>query len=189
VARALDEWAAGDPVQVQGLQSGTGTDDIGDGILCPDLVEANAFRRNAMDGSFRHGDPLENRESTLFDPGSQGACLEQLTDLVMVPAMGVIVGMGMVVSMLSMMMVAVIMVVMSGRLPIDSIVSLDPEAPSCDSTSISPLEAAPGELDRKGGKDILKDVLRHTEIPQGSHGHVAADSGKGIDMEDSHGTK
>jgi hypothetical protein len=107
----------------------------------------------------------------------------------MVPAMGVIVGMGMVVSMLSMMMVAVIMVVMSGRLPIDSIVSLDPEAPSCDSTSISPLEAAPGELDRKGGKDILKDVLRHTEIPQGSHGHVAADSGKGIDMEDSHGTK
>jgi hypothetical protein len=109
----------------------------------------------------------------------------------MVPAMGVIVGMGMVVSMLSMMMVvAVIMVVvMSGRLPLDSIVSLDPEAPSSDSTPISPLEAAPGELDRKGGKGILKDVLHHTKIPQGCHGHVAADSGKGIDMEDSHGTK
>jgi hypothetical protein len=66
----------------------------------------------------------------------------------MVPAMGVIVGMVMVVNMASMMMVvAVIMVVMSGRLPLDSIVSLDTEAPSCDSTSISPLEAAPGELD------------------------------------------
>jgi hypothetical protein len=94
--------------------------------------------------------------------------------------------MGMVVSMLSMMMVAVIMVVvimvvvimvvvimvvvimvvvMSGRLPLDSIVSLDPEAPSSDSTSISPLEAAHGELDRKGGKGILKDILRHIEIP------------------------
>jgi hypothetical protein len=107
----------------------------------------------------------------------------------MVPAMGVIMGMGMVVSMLSMMMVAVIMVVMSGRLPLDSIVSLDPEAPSSDSTSISPLKAAPGEFDRKGGKGILKDILRHIEIPQGCHGHVAADSGKGIDMENSHGTK
>jgi hypothetical protein len=99
-----------------------------------------------MDGAFRHGDSVENRESPLFDPGSQGAYLKQLTDLGMVPAMGVIVGMGMVVSMLSMMMVvAVIMVVvMSGRLPLDSIVSLDPEAPSSDSTPISPLEAAPG---------------------------------------------
>lgn len=145
VARALDEWAAGDPVQVQGLQSGTGTDDIGDGILGPDLVETDAFRRNAMDGAFRHGDPLEKRESPLFDPGTQGAYLEQLTDLGMVPAMGVIVGMGMVVSMLSMMMEAVIMVVvMSGQLTLDSIVSLDPEAPSSDSTPISPLEAAPG---------------------------------------------
>jgi hypothetical protein len=98
-----------------------------------------------MDGAFRHGDPLEKRESPLFDPGTQGAYLEQLTDLGMVPAMGVIVGMGMVVSMLSMMMEAVIMVVvMSGQLTLDSIVSLDPEAPSSDSTPISPLEAAPG---------------------------------------------
>jgi hypothetical protein len=143
-----------------------------------------------MDGTFRHGDPLENRESPLFDARGQGACLQQLTDLGMVPAMGVIVlmivGMAMLVIMVSM-MVAVIMVVMSGRLPLASVVSLDPETPSGDSPPISPFETAFGEGDRKCREGPLKDILGDTKVMQCRDGHVAADSGKWVDVKGFHG--
>jgi len=113
-----------------------------------------------------------------------------VTDLGMVPAMGVIVlmivGMAMLVIMVSM-MVAVIMVVMSGRLPLASVVSLDPETPSGDSPPISPFETAFGEGDRKCREGPLKDLLGDPKVTQRRDGHVAADSGKGVDVKGFHG--
>jgi len=152
VARTLDERAAGELLQVQGLESCAGADNISDGILGPDLMEADAFGGYSMDSTLRHGDPLENRESTFFDAGGQGTSLQQFSDLRMVPAMGVImiVGMVLLVGMLPMIMgVAVIMLMMPGRLPLDFIVSSDPEAPSGNPSSVSPFKLTFGKGDGK----------------------------------------
>jgi hypothetical protein len=66
--------------------------------------------------------------------------------------MGVImiVGMVLLVGMLPMIMgVAVIMVMMTGKLPIDFIVSSDPEAPSGNPSSVSPFKLTFGKGDGK----------------------------------------
>jgi hypothetical protein len=85
------------------------------------------------------------------------------------------------------MIMCMIVVVMSGGMSLLPVMSLHPEAPSRDAAALSPDKPALRESDRKGGKGFLKNLLGHSEVAQCRNGHVAADAGEGVDVEEFHG--
>jgi hypothetical protein len=80
-----------------------------------------------------------------------------------------------------------IVVVMAGGIAFLPVVSLHPEATPRDAAALSPDKPALGESDRKGGKGFLKNLLGHPEVAQCRNGHVAADAGERVDVEEFHG--
>ena len=82
------------------------------------------------------------------------------------------------------MILGVVMMVRRGTLAL--VMSLDAEAPPRDAVAFTALETAAREGDRQGGKGILKYLFGNTKVAKRRNGHVAANSGKGIDMKDSH---
>jgi hypothetical protein len=106
--------------------------------------------------------------------------------VVVVLVSGVVVLVSVVVVLVSVVVVLVSVVVMSGHPPLASVVSRNPEPPSGDATPLTPFEAAWGEGDRKGGEGFLKNLLRDTQITKCRNGHVAADAGEGVDVQDFH---
>ncbi len=116
---ALDPTAAvvqgGDVdfVDAQGLDADAGADDVGDGIESTDLMEPDLGRRDAVNLPFRHGDALENTESVLFDKQGEIAVLDELADLRVVAAMGMLVSVVVVTVLVAMLIVMVFVLVMA----------------------------------------------------------------------------
>jgi hypothetical protein len=144
---------------------------------------------------FRLGDPAKDGEATILHPIPKATLSQQGDDLGMIPAMGMImmVRVVMVMSMLPMilmgmcvgMMAIVMMVVRCIRAPV-TVMPLDQKAPPGDSPAFGPLEPAGRECYPQGSEGFLKNFLRHSEVTQRGHGHVAADAGEGVDVEDFH---
>jgi len=88
--------------------------------------------------------------------------------------------------MMTVLVVSVIMMMVSGFLPFAPFITTDKKAPTRNAVPFAALEAARREVDIQRLQSLLKNLLRDPEIPQGGHGHVAADSGKGIDMKEFH---
>jgi len=79
------------------------------------------------------------------------------------------------------------MVVMIGVCSLLPVMPGNPEAPTCDVPPFPAFKPAGRKIQWKGGKRALENLFRNLEIPQGRNGHVAADSGKGVNVEDFHG--
>ncbi len=86
--------------------------DIGDGIERADFVKGNLFRRHAVDFSFRYGNARKNAERVFLDKGRKIAGLDELADLAMVAAMGVLTVLMMLVPVVVLVGVFVLMVAM-----------------------------------------------------------------------------
>jgi hypothetical protein len=152
-----------------------------------------------VDAPLGNRNPPKDGEGALLDFQGESTRPDEGSDFgmgapVVVPAimrgvgMGVVVPMPMsvVVMLVSVVVVLVSVVVMSGHPPLASVVSRNPEPPSGDATPLTPFEAAWGEGDRKGGEGFLKNLLRDTQITKCRNGHVAADAGEGVDVQDFH---
>jgi hypothetical protein len=134
VTRSLDERSAGDLVEPQEFKSGACADDVSDGILRSDLVEADGFRGHPVDDSFRNGNALENSQRSLLYLGGETALGQESPDLCMIASVG----------MSRLMSVPVILVVMVCITPCLAIIPLHPEEPSRDAVSLTSLEPAGG---------------------------------------------
>jgi hypothetical protein len=82
--------------------------------------------------------------------------------------------------------VAVIVLVVNGFCNLVSIVSTHQKAPTSDSITVSPFETTSWKINSQILERLFKNLLRNSEIPERGNGHVAADSGKGIDMKEFH---
>jgi hypothetical protein len=110
--------------------------------------------------------------------------------MVMIVSVSMIMGMTMIVAMR-----VPVMMRMPRRGPIIGmgvgmrvrIMARNPEAPTCDPSAECPLKSALGQADGERGKGSGKNLLRYPEVAEGGHGHVAADPGKGVDVEVFHG--
>ena len=63
------DGGAGDFVDAEKFEGDTGSNDIGDGVRGPDLVEVNAIHGNAMSVSFGFAEFDEDGDSVLFGEG------------------------------------------------------------------------------------------------------------------------
>jgi len=212
MTRTFDQLAAGDLIDLEEGETCAGRHDIGDGILRSDLVEADRLRWNSVNGSLRNGNALENSQGPLLHLGSKSALGEEFPDLCVIASVGmrVSVGMGMRVSMLMGVLVLrmvgmpvivgmVIVVIMVMGVPLLlmvvmgcvasflAIVTFHPEAPSRDAVSLLALKPASGQFYPECAQCVMKDRLGNTQVSKRGNGHVAADSGEGIDVKDSHG--
>jgi hypothetical protein len=157
-----------------------------------------------VNGSLGLGDATEDRQGSRFDRWQQVAPLEQIPDLGVIPTMNVVCSvmvfmfliMRVAVSFVLMTMVAtavmmlyVVVVMMIGMDSLVPVVTLDKKSPTGNTSPDRAFEPAGGQGDREGRQGLVKNRLGHAEIPKCCHGHVAADSGEGIDMEDFHGVR
>jgi hypothetical protein len=78
---AIVQTAAENSVHVQCLNSNATEHDIRDAVEGAHLVEMNGLRRLAMDLSFRHGDPVKNRNRMLFYECGQLAGFDERPNL------------------------------------------------------------------------------------------------------------
>jgi hypothetical protein len=85
------------------------------------------------------------------------------------------------------MIMDMIVVVMAGGMALLPVMSLHPEAPPRDAAALFPDKPALRKSDRKGGEGFLKNLLGHPEVAQCRNGHVAADAGERVDVEEFHG--
>ena len=186
---SLLELSAGDGADPEVFESGACRDDVGDGILSPDFMEADILGRDPVDASFRFGDPAEDRECPLLDGGGEVAADEQVADFGVIQAMGMVIVIPVVMMMVIVAMPALPVVVSVGMSVSMSVgvMARDPEPPSCDSATEGPFKAAFGQGDRERGQGPEKDLLGNPEVVEGGDGHVAADPGKGVNVEVRHG--
>ena len=77
MSRALDQWAATHPVDVESRKSGARRDNIGNGILRSDFVKADCFRRYAVNCSLGYRDPMENSQCPLLHFRCEDALFQQ----------------------------------------------------------------------------------------------------------------
>ena len=89
MARAFDQGTAGDPFDSKCNKSRTGSDDVSDGILCSDLVEADRFGGNSMNASLCDGDSEEDGQGPPLHLGIERTLFQQGNDLRVIPTMDV----------------------------------------------------------------------------------------------------
>jgi hypothetical protein len=139
-----------------------------------------------MHGSFRDRDPLKNGKGAYFYILGEAASADQSYDLCMITSMDVMMTM-VIMLMISMVMVlAVIVMVVSGFLTLVTFMATYQKAPAGDSISVSSFESTGWEIDFQILKSLLKNLLGNSQIPESGNRHVAAYSGKGIDMKEFH---
>src|SRR5947209_3079984 len=80
-APALLDCARQNARFAQQLQGHAPADDVNDGIHRTDLVKMHSLRRQAMNLSFSHGNPVKYRNRFLLYPIRQAAVLDEFANL------------------------------------------------------------------------------------------------------------
>ncbi len=113
----------------------------------------------------------------------------------MVAAMDVILSMGVVMIVLGVVMpmplgmgmfMGVTMMMVPCGISLTPLMPRHQKTPSCDATPVSAFKTAGRQSDGKCLEGFLENLLRNSQISECRDRHVAADSGKGIDMENLH---
>jgi hypothetical protein len=139
-----------------------------------------------MHGSLGDRDPLKNGKGAYFYILSEAASADQSYDLCMITSMDVMMIMVIMLMISVVMVLAVIVMAVRGVLTLVTFMATYQKAPAGDSIPVSSFESTGREMDFQILKSLLKNLFGNSKIPEGSNGHVAADSGKGIDMKEFH---
>jgi hypothetical protein len=172
---ALDQGGCLDAERTERMEARTGGYDIGDRIRGADFVKSDVVHRDTMDGGLRHSDPLKNRDGTRFHFRVQHGLLEERPDFtpgaaVDVQAMGVVVA------------------VTVGMPRFAVAVRMHVEFPSGNSLPEAPLEMEMHLVAQpERGDGLAKNLLADAKVAQGADSHISGNSGKTIEVENSHG--
>jgi hypothetical protein len=100
---------------------------------------------------------------------------------------GVLVMMTMILGFTMGVSVMVVMIMMKAcRVPLLVIMSLHAESPTGDAPPFTADKTANREGDGQGGQSCLKDFLTDPKVSKSRNGHVAADAGKRVNVQDFH---
>jgi hypothetical protein len=146
-----------------------------------------------MHSSFSNGNPTKNGKGTLFYVLGEATPADKCCNLGVMTSMDVMSSRAMIMVMLMMISLSMMVMLMSvsvmvivSRRSLVTVMAAYQKAPTCDPISLAALEAAGRQIDWQCLQCLLKNFLGNSEIPECRNGHVAADSGKCIDMKEFH---